>query len=73
MQVARGIDVWPCLVDLAVDDEAGRIDRQLTTVDAVAVLVHAHHVRNLDHAEVNRVGVYPERVRLHGVAHRDVS
>ena len=71
MGMAGRVEIWPGLVDLAVDGEGGAIDGVLGAAGLdFAVLVDEDEVADFDLREVRAEGVDPEVLGVQGVAER---
>ena len=61
MSMARSVEVWTSLVDLAMDGKSWSIDGGLSTTRLdLALLIDKNKVRDLDLGEVGAKRVYPE-------------
>lgn len=58
MEVARCVDVRPCLVQLSMDVEAGIVDTGSVATDDLALHVDLYEVAHAHEAEVDGQAVY---------------
>jgi hypothetical protein len=72
VRVQHALRVVASLMDGAVDDEAGRVDRERRILDLVAVEVDLHEARRGDLVEEDAVGIDEELILGAGHAQRDV-
>lgn len=64
MRVRHGLHLWPRVVHLGVNHEAGLVDHGLVAaLDDVPVAVHQNEVGRLDEGEVHGERVEPKVVR----------
>lgn len=65
--MARCVQVWACLVDRSVDDEASAIHHCVGASDPIPFTIDVYHVRDCEYTKVHSIRIDPEGFGLDGI------